>query len=125
MVHQHGTGISRRRINDNSMRTIIFFCFILAGLFGPACMTTAVAQGRPSRNPAPSANLGFESGLIGWIKAGLSRNSRIDTTHPYKGSACARLGAGYAALMKRIEVGQFSVVQFNAYLRLGAAGVKG
>jgi len=45
------------------MRAIIFFCFILAGFFATACMTTAVAQIHPSGHPAPPANLGFESGL--------------------------------------------------------------
>ncbi|HTI12697.1 MAG TPA: SGNH/GDSL hydrolase family protein [Puia sp.] len=129
------------------MKTILIFCFsrislislrsllILSSLFAPACLTPSVAQTHPSPTHlsralpsqplASSANLGFESGLTGWIRTGRSQNIRPDTAHPYQGSTCARLGAGYAALMKRFEVDPLSILRFNAYIRSGTAGVKG
>jgi lysophospholipase L1-like esterase len=88
---------------------------LLFSFMGLAGTLTATAQD----------NLGFESGLTGWTRLGKSLFTRPDTTFPYKGKYCVRIGVGPAGVMKRLVVGPLAIVQFNAYFRSGMPRVKG
>src|ERR1700738_3607350 len=74
---------------------------------------------------AAQDNLGFESGLAGWIRLGKAKNTVIMHSNMYKGKSCVRIGPGYGGVMKRVEVDPLSIVQFNAYIRSAATGGKG
>jgi lysophospholipase L1-like esterase len=91
-------------------------------IFGFFLVLSCLANGRTAM---AQDNLSFESGLTGWTRLGKPKNIRADTTHPYKGSFCVRIGTSNGGIMKRVDAGPLSIVQFNAWFRSDRPGVKG
>jgi lysophospholipase L1-like esterase len=62
------------------------------------------------------ASLDFEKGLAGWITSD-SNNVHIDHTNSHKGKNCVRIGESSASIFRRLPVKQFSIVQFDCYVK--------
>ncbi|MGZ3820249.1 MAG: SGNH/GDSL hydrolase family protein [Mucilaginibacter sp.] len=71
---------------------------------------------------AKAQNLDFEQGLTGWMTTG---KVSIDTSNYHAGARCIKIGEGIGSIFKRLPVSSLAIVQFNAYLKSSAKGVKG
>ncbi len=68
------------------------------------------------------SNLDFEHGLTDWMTTG---KVSIDKANQHSGSQCIKIGPATGSVFKRVPVSSLAVVQFSAYLKSGAKGVKG
>jgi len=70
-------------------------------------------------------NLDFEQGLKGWGIIGNARNFSLERSGAYHGNYCVKIGKGYGAVQKRVDVGPLSIIQFTAYIKSNVKGVNG
>jgi len=69
-------------------------------------------------------NLDFEQGLKGWELVGQADNFSIDKNISHHGSSSVKIG-GNGVIKRRIDVGQLSIIHFNAYIKSDSKDAKG
>lgn len=70
-------------------------------------------------NTSAQTNLNFEKGLTGWHTTG---QVKIDERNAHKGKLCVQMADG--GILQYIPVKPLSIVQFNAYVKSSAKGIK-
>src|ERR1700733_11133131 len=70
------------------------------------------------------ANPDFEQGLEGWQMKGGAGNFSVENAGAYHGKYCVRIGAASGILQMRVNVGPFSVIQYNAHIKSSEKSAK-
>ena len=67
-------------------------------------------------------NLGFESGLTGWIASG---TAGIDITNMMEGTKCVKIGAGFGGVYQNINADPLAILWFEAYIKASNSANQG